>query len=73
LFAPKATPKPILDRLSDALDKALDDDNTGKRMLALASEIPAKPRRGQQALQTLVRNEIVRWTPVIKGAGVKAE
>jgi tripartite-type tricarboxylate transporter receptor subunit TctC len=73
LFAPKATPKPILDRLSDALDKALDDGNTGKRMLALASEIPAKPRRGQQALQGLVKNEIARWTPVIKGAGVKAE
>ncbi len=42
-------------------------------MLALASEIPAKPRRGQQALQALVKNEIARWTPVIKGAGVKAE
>ena len=50
LFAPKGTPKPILDRLSDALDKALDDDVTGKRMAALASDIPAKPRRGQQPL-----------------------
>ena len=73
LFAPKGTPKPVLDRLSDALDKALDDDTTGKRMAALASDIPAKPRRGQQALQALVKSEIARWTPVIKAAGVKAE
>ena len=73
LFAPKGTPKPILDRLSDALDKALDDDDTGKRMLALASDIPDKPRRGQQALQALVKSEIARWTPIIKAASVKAE
>ena len=73
LFAPKGTPKPILDRLSDALDKALDDDATGKRMAALASDIPAKPRRGQQPLQALVKSEIARWTPVIEAAGVKVQ
>ena len=73
LFAPKGTPKPVLDRLSDALDKALDDDVTGKRMAALASDIPAKPRRGQQALQALVKSEIARWTPVIQAAGVRAK
>ena len=73
LFAPKGTPKPVLDRLSDALDKALDDDVTGKRMAALASDIPAKPRRGQQPLQALVKSEIARWTPVIEAARVKVE
>jgi tripartite-type tricarboxylate transporter receptor subunit TctC len=73
LFAPKGTPRPILDRLSDALDKALDDDATRKRMLALASDIPDKPRRGQRPLQALVRNELARWTPVIQAAGVKVE
>src|SRR4051794_27922432 len=31
LFAPKSTPQPILDKLSDALNKALSDDNTRKR------------------------------------------
>ncbi len=73
LFAPKGTPKLVLDRLSDALDKALDDDVTGKRMAALASDIPAKPRRGQQPLQALVKSEIARWTPVIEAARVKVE
>ena len=73
LFAPKGTPKLVLDRLSDALDKALDDDVTGKRMAALASDIPAKPRRGQQPLQALVKREIARWTPVIEAARVKVE
>jgi putative tricarboxylic transport membrane protein len=73
LFAPKGTPRPVLDRLSDALDRALDDEATRKRMQALASDLPDKARRGQQPLQALVRSEIARWTPVIQGAGVKVE
>ena len=73
LFAPKGTPKPVLDKLSDALDKALDDENTQKRLLSLGSEIPDKARRGQQPLAGLVKDEIARWTPIIKAAAVKTE
>src|SRR6476660_8132670 len=69
LFAPKGTPQPILDKLSDALDKALDDEGTRKRLLELGSVLPGKGERGQQALAALVRSEIDRWTPVIKAAG----
>ena len=69
LFAPKGTPRSILDRLTDALDKALDDEGTRKRMLALG-DIPDKPRRGQQALLALVKSEIARWAPIIRAAGV---
>src|SRR5262249_35977636 len=69
LFAPKATPQPVLDKLTDALDKALSDENTRKRLLELGSDIPDGPRRGQQALAMLVKSEIGRWTPIIKAAG----
>jgi tripartite-type tricarboxylate transporter receptor subunit TctC len=69
LFAPKGTPQPILDKLSDALDKALDDEQTRKRLLELGSVLPDKAGRGQQALAALVRSEIDRWTPIIKAAG----
>ena len=68
LFAPKATPKPILDKLSDALDKALSDEATRKRLLELGSDIPEGPRRGPQALAALVKSEIDKWTPVIKAS-----
>ena len=73
LFAPKATPKPILDKLTDALDKALDDENVRKRLIDLGCDIPPKERRGQAALAALVKSEIARWTPVIKAANVKIE
>ena len=70
LFAPKGTPKPIVDQLAAALDKALDDDATRKRMLSLGCDIPDKPKRGPAQLLALVKSEIARWSPIIKAAGV---
>jgi len=69
LFAPKGTPKAALDKLSDALSKALDDETTRKRLLELGSDIPGKDRRGGPALTKLVTSEIAKWSPVIKAAG----
>jgi tripartite-type tricarboxylate transporter receptor subunit TctC len=73
LFAPKATPKPIIDKLVDALDKALDDEATRKRMLVLGCDIPDKSERGPQPFLALVKSEIARWSPIIKGANIKVE
>jgi len=70
LFAPKATPKPIIDKLVDALDKALDDDATRKRMFVLGCDIPDKSKRGPEAFLALVKSEIARWSPIIKAANV---
>jgi tripartite-type tricarboxylate transporter receptor subunit TctC len=70
LFAPKGTPKPMLDKLSAALDKALDDEATRKRLLDLGSDIPGKDRRGQDALSKLVTSEIEKWSPIIKASGI---
>jgi tripartite-type tricarboxylate transporter receptor subunit TctC len=71
LFSPRGTPKPILDNLAEALDKALDDDNSRKRLLDLGFEIPDKASRGQQPLAALVKSEIARWTAIIKAANIK--
>ena len=68
LFAPKGTPKPILDLLTNALDQALDDETTRSRIFDLGSEIPLKSDRGQAPLAALVKSEIARWTPIIKAA-----
>ena len=73
MFAPKGTPRPVLDKLTDALDKALDDQNTRKRLLEIGGDIPDKSKRGQQALAKLVRSDIARWTPIIKAANVKLD
>jgi tripartite-type tricarboxylate transporter receptor subunit TctC len=70
IFAPKDTPRPIVDQLADALDKALDDEGVRKRLITIGCDIPGKPQRGPAALLALVKSEIARWSPIIKAAGV---
>src|SRR5262249_15707306 len=69
LFAPKDTPQPVLDKLTDATHTARDDRQTGKRVVEGGRVGRDKGGRGQQALAALVKSEIARWTPIIKAAG----
>jgi tripartite-type tricarboxylate transporter receptor subunit TctC len=71
LFAPKGTPRPILNVLTDALDKALNDQDVRERLLELGFDIPGNEKRGQQPIAALVKSEIARWTPIIKAANIK--
>jgi tripartite-type tricarboxylate transporter receptor subunit TctC len=73
LFAPKGTPKPILDKLSGALDAALDNESVRRRLLDLGCDIPDKAQRGPETLAALVKSEIARWVPIIKAANIKNE
>jgi putative tricarboxylic transport membrane protein len=68
IFAPKGTPAPIVAKLNDAINKALNDKNVRKRLLELGSVIPAPADRSSEALATLVKSEIAKWTPVLKAS-----
>ena len=69
LFAPKGTPRDIVAKLSDALDKALDDQTTRKRLLDLGGVIPDKNGRTGAYLADFVKAEVARWTPILKATG----
>ena len=73
LFAPKGTPKPILDKLEAALQTALKDPNVKSRMADLGAEPVSADRATPAALRTLLKSEIDKWTPIIKKAGVYGE
>lgn len=73
LFAPKGTPKEIVDRLNAAARAALKDEATRKRLLDLGAELPDDAGQSQEALRELVRSEIDKWVPIIKKAGVTAQ
>ena len=68
IFAPKGTSPAIIATLNAAAGKALDDEAVRKRLLDLGSVIPAPANRTPEALATLVKNEIAKWTPVLKPA-----
>ena len=74
LFAPKGTPKPIIEQLNAAVDKAMKDPAIAKRLDELGADLP-KPgeERRPQALANLVSSEVAKWTPLIRAAGVAAE
>jgi tripartite-type tricarboxylate transporter receptor subunit TctC len=68
IFAPRGTSPDIIAKLNASAVKALDDETVKKRLLELGSVIPAPADRTPQALGTLVKNEIAKWTPVLKPA-----
>src|SRR4051812_44696124 len=69
IFAPKGTPQPVLDRLIEAVDTALDDETARKRLIDLGAEIPEKASRGPKPLAAIVKSEIARLTPILQAAG----
>jgi tripartite-type tricarboxylate transporter receptor subunit TctC len=71
LFAPKDTPAPIVAALSAALDQALDDAGTRKRLADLGATVADKHRRGPEPMAALVRSEIARLTPILQAATQK--
>jgi tripartite-type tricarboxylate transporter receptor subunit TctC len=74
LFAPKGTPKPIIERLNAAVDQAMKDPAIAKRLAELGADLPAPgDERTPQALGKLVAAEVAKWTPLIRAAGVAAE
>jgi len=68
MFAPKGTPKDIIDKLVTALDKGLDDETNRKRLIDLGAEITEKKDRGPAPLAALVKSEMARLNPILKAA-----
>jgi tripartite-type tricarboxylate transporter receptor subunit TctC len=69
IFAPKGVSKEIVNTLSDALDKSLDDASVQKRLAELGGTIPAKDERSPAKFDAYVKTEIDRWSPILKAAG----
>jgi tripartite-type tricarboxylate transporter receptor subunit TctC len=66
LFAPKGTPKPIIEKLNAAAAKALDDPKVIARMKELGNDIPKPDQRTPAALGDLVKGEVDKWKKFLK-------
>ncbi len=73
MYAPKGTPKAVVDRLNGALRAALKDPEFIKREEALGAVVITDARLGGAEHKKFVEAEINKWGPVIKSAGQYAD
>lgn len=73
VYAPKGTPKPVIDKLVVALQGAIADPAFVQKMAELGSVVVSKDKATPDGLRNHLRAEIDKWTPIIKKAGVYAD
>jgi tripartite-type tricarboxylate transporter receptor subunit TctC len=72
-WAPKGTPKEIVNRLNAALVETLADPAVQKRLQDLGQELFTREQQTPEALRAWHKAEIDKWWPLIKTAGIKSE
>ena len=73
LFAPKGTPKEIIDRLNAAIVQGLADPAMPARLAKVGYEIFPREQQTPEALRALQKAQIDKWWPLVKEFGIKAE
>lgn len=73
LYAPKGTPKAVIDKVNTALRAALKDADFHKRQEALGAVVINDARLAPAEHKKFVEAEIAKLTPVIKAAGQYAD
>ncbi len=73
MYAPKGTPKDVVDKLNVALRAALNDASVKQRLADLSSEVPPMDKVTPEGLRTHLEAEIKKWGPVITKAGIYAD
>jgi tripartite-type tricarboxylate transporter receptor subunit TctC len=73
LYAPRGTPRPIIERLNRALLVALADANIGRRFADLGTAPVAAARATPDYHRTFWQQDIQKWRPLIQAAGQYAD
>jgi len=73
LYVPKGTPKPVIDKLVQALQTALANPTLQQRFTELGTIAASKTQATPEALRVQLKSEIDKWAPIIKKAGVYAD
>ncbi len=73
IWLPAKTPRDINTKLNAGIVETLADDTVRKRFADLGQEIPPRSEQTQQALAKFHKEEIDKWWPLMKAAGIKAE
>ena len=71
--APKGTPGDLIASLNKAVTATFEDPQSQKRYAELGFVIPKPEERSSQWFTTFMRNEMERWTGMLRAAGVKPQ
>jgi tripartite-type tricarboxylate transporter receptor subunit TctC len=71
LFAPGATPRPIVNRMNAAVQAALADPGIAARLNELG--MPPMPGWTPERFGALVAEEVVAWRPLVEASGARAD
>jgi len=72
-FAPKGTPKDVINTLSSAMSKVLADPAVKARFGELGLDVAPAEQQKPEGLAAFQKAEIEKWWPIIKAAGIKPE
>ena len=72
LWVPKGTPVEVIAKLNTALRAALADPEIQKKLAALAQDVFPLEEQSPEALAKFQKEEIDKWWPIIKEAGITA-
>lgn len=73
MFAPRDTPRPIIDTVNRAVVAALADAKVRERLESQGMEIASRDKQTPEALAAIQLAEIKKWHPVFAEAGIKAQ
>jgi tripartite-type tricarboxylate transporter receptor subunit TctC len=73
LWAPRGTPKAIIETLNAAVVAALAEPAVRQRLGDIGQEIFPREQQRPESLGALQKAEIAKWWPIIKEANIKAE
>ncbi|QQX89176.1 tripartite tricarboxylate transporter substrate binding protein BugD (plasmid) [Cupriavidus necator] len=73
MYAPRGTPPAVLEKINKALRAALKDPALIKREEALGITVVADDRLSPAGHKKFFDEEVIRWTKVIKDAGIQPE
>jgi tripartite-type tricarboxylate transporter receptor subunit TctC len=73
IWAPKGTPKDVVDKLNAAIVEALADSATRQRLVALGDQVVPRDEQTPERLRAFHAAEIEKWWPIIKAAEIKVQ
>lgn len=73
IWAPKGTPKDIIDKLNTSVVATLADANVNEKLNALGRQIASRDLQDSKAFAAFEKAEADKWYPITKATNIKLQ